>query len=56
VTLTDAVKIWIEDFPRLEKMAADGESGSGVVYAHPLFVEALMGFPEGWTSVRDSER
>jgi hypothetical protein len=52
-TLTRAVQNWIEDFPHLERMATGGESGSGTVYAHPSFVEALMGFPKGWTCAPD---
>jgi len=27
----------------------DGMSGSGSVVLNPAFVEALMGFPPGWT-------
>lgn len=36
-------------------IATGGIDGSAPVYLHPSFVEALMGFPIGWTVCRRSE-
>ncbi len=46
---------WSTNGPPDMTTSTDGDDGPGSVYAHPSFVEALMGFPEGWTSVLDCE-
>lgn len=38
-----------------ERLATLCEADGKTVYPHPEFVEALMGFPVGWTDLEDSE-
>lgn len=37
------------DFHRAQATAPDGSDGSRKVVLNPAFVEALMGWPSGWT-------
>lgn len=50
-----ATAIEHQDFRRDHSIAKAGIGGSAPVYLHPSFVEALMGFPIGWTVSPRSE-
>jgi hypothetical protein len=53
VTLTDAARMWAG--PLDPEQTGPGSPNTSTLRLNPLFVEALMGFPAGWTACASLE-